>query len=365
MHQNALLTSRQAALEVARGDLVLVVCERCGFVHNQAFDVGRLSYGAEYDNAQTHSPVVRDYVEELVARLLGHGGVRDCLIIDIGCGEGYFLRRLVEDPAKGNTGVGFDPSYRGPDVAAGGRLRFERRLYDKSCADVAADVVVCRHVIEHIPDPVALLSTARLALAKARRPRIYFETPCLEWIFAQDAIRDLFYEHCSYFTASSLKAAFEVAGFAVARIDHVFGGQYLWLEAGLDDSDRSPPSNVRPRTSDAAQFGVRQTDALARLEARIIELFSNRRTAIWGAGGKGVTLANLLDPRREIFDCVIDINPNKHGCFVAGSGHEIVGLDEALRRRVEVAVLTNANYRREIEAMVGKTGATLDLVDLD
>ena len=41
---------------------------------------------------------------------------------------------------------------------------------------------------------------------------------------------DLFYEHCSIFTAASLHLAMERAGFTPTRIEHVFGGQYLWAE---------------------------------------------------------------------------------------------------------------------------------------
>lgn len=362
MHQNSLLADRAAARAVTRGDLVLVACHGCGFVHNRAFDSGRLSYGAEYDNAQTHSPAFRDYVDGLVRRLLDDDGVRGRRIVEVGCGDGYFLRRLVDDPALDNTGIGFDPSYGGP--AAEDRLRFERRFYDADCAHEVADVVVCRHVIEHVPDPVAMLNTVRLALANSRHARVYFETPGFEWIMAGDAIWDLFYEHCNYFTASSLTAAFEAAGFTVARVDHVFGGQYLWLEARLADDAVAPPIDAGALAAAAAQFGAREAATLARLDHELGTLAAGRRAAIWGAGAKGVTLANLLDPVGDRFDCVIDINPNKQGGYIAGGGHKIVGLQEALDRGVDVAVLTNPNYRPEIEAMVGAAGAALDLIDL-
>ena len=70
-----------------------------------------------------------------------------------------------------------------------------------------------------------------------------------------------------------------------------------------------------------------------------------------GAGAKGVTLANLLDAQARRFDCIIDINPNKQGCFIAGTGHEILSLEDASARGVEAALLMNPNYRAEIAAM--------------
>ena len=32
--------------------------------------------------------------------------------------------------------------------------------------------------------------------------------------------------------------------------------------------------------------------------------------ALWGAGAKGVTLANLVDPEQTLFECVVDVNPS-------------------------------------------------------
>ena len=106
-------------------------------------------------------------------------------------------------PGAANTGVGFDPAYRGPDVDCSGRARFERRFYGPECADTAADVVVCRHVIEHVPRPVELLRTVRQALAASPHARVYLETPDAAWILRNQVLCDLFYEHCSLFTAPS------------------------------------------------------------------------------------------------------------------------------------------------------------------
>ncbi len=350
-HQNALMATRRAAREVTRGTLSLVVCGACGFIHNQAFDQAIMAYGEDYDNAQTHSPAFRAYVDGLAERLIEDFGMRDCRIVEVGCGDGYFLRKLVEDPARGNLGVGFDPSYRGPDRDAGGRLRFERRFYDADCASVAADLVVCRHVIEHVPDPIAMLRSVRAALGESPTARVFFETPCVDWIFAGNVIWDLFYEHCSYFTAASLSCAFERAGFQVFAVDRVFGGQYLWLEARPAEGETAPEPHAGTTPDRARRMGAGEARLLDRLAAQIEPLRRNRRTAIWGAGAKGVTLANLLDAEARLFDCIIDINPNKQGCFIAGSGHQILSPRAAAARGVEAALLTNPNYRAEIEAM--------------
>lgn len=230
VHQNLVIKDQVAAINIARSDLKFVCCDECGFIFNSAFDPSKLSYGAEYDNTQTCSPYFRDYIETTARYLLYERGIRNCRIVEVGCGKGYFLRRLVEE-GVGNTGYGFDPAYTGPGIELGGRLKFERRFYGPDCVDIPADVIVCRHVIEHVSEPVALLRSIRQALRTSLNARVFFETPCVEWIFRNQVIRDFFYEHCSMFSRNSLTTLFETMGFNVESVRHIFGGQYLWVEA--------------------------------------------------------------------------------------------------------------------------------------
>src|SRR5262249_62391260 len=62
--------------------------------------------------------------------------------------------------------------------------------------------------------------------------KVFFETPCVDWILDNLVVWDFFYEHCSLFTRQALGRALARAGFAVGRIAHAFGGQYLWGRAG-------------------------------------------------------------------------------------------------------------------------------------
>lgn len=157
-HQNLLMNDQQSAREIPRGDLDIMVCHECEFVFNKSFDLSKLKYGDDYENTQTYSPLFEEYLGGLVNYLIFEKGIQNCRI---------------------------------------------------------ADVVICRHVIEHIPDPAVLLSTIRQALVGSSQARVFFETPCAEWILANKAIWDFFYEHCSYFSADSLTTAFEISGFVV------------------------------------------------------------------------------------------------------------------------------------------------------
>jgi len=351
------------AMSIPRGDLALVVCVECGFIFNRAFDSRKIMYGADYENTQACSPSFNEYLDELVHHMISERNVRNCDVVEVGCGNGFFLRKLVTYEGAGNRGYGFDPSYTGPASELDGRLRFATRYYDSECADVPADVIVCRHVIEHVPRPLEVLRDIKKALAHTPTARIFFETPCVEWILRNRVIWDFFYEHCSYFTAESLTTAFEVAGFEVESVRHLFAGQYLWLEARLPAAEPPRANRRGSAVSELAQDFARSAAELQQAWGRKIRaLAAQEKVALWGAGAKGVTFANLIDSDRRWLDCIVDLNPRKQGHYVPGTGHPIVSHKDLSERGVTAAILMNPNYYQENLALLGELGTDIRLL---
>jgi SAM-dependent methyltransferase len=362
VHQNLVMADRISAIQINRGNLTLAVCEDCGFIFNQDFDGSKLSYGKEYDNTQTYSPSFESYISELARSLIYDKNVQNCSVVEVGCGKGSFLRKLVESEEWGNTGYGFDPSYVGAETVLDGRLKFEKRYYDSECANIHADVVVCRHAIEHIPDPLSLLFSVRQALVHSPEARVFFETPCVEWILRNQVIWDFFYEHCSYFTAESLTTAFEVSGFQVESVEHIFEGQYLWLEATIPA--QKPTVTKKPAfiSTLANQFATSERELISKWEIKIQELASQGKVALWGAGAKGVTFANMIDPDRKWIDCIIDLNPNKQGKYIPGAAHPIVNYHDIADRGITTAILMNPNYHQENLVLLKASNLNIDLL---
>jgi 2-polyprenyl-3-methyl-5-hydroxy-6-metoxy-1,4-benzoquinol methylase len=362
VHQNLACASREQACSVQRGTLAMHVCGGCEFVFNATFDPDLLDYGQRYDNSQTHSACFAQYVDGLVAHVVEDCGIRDREVVEVGCGKGIFLAKLVDYPGGNNRGVGFDPTYEGPDVAKGGRLRFQRTFYSKENS-VRADAVVCRHVIEHVRWPGNLLADVRAALGAQANAKVFFETPCVEWILSRRVVWDLFYEHCSLFTARSLASAFIRAGFGVSKVEKVFGHQYLWLEGQTQA--------IEPSALPAGQL-VEMALAFGRHERGLVESWRRQlrlwrqrgRVALWGAGAKGVTFCNLVDPDASELAAVVDVNPSKQGKYVPGTGHPVVSPAQAARDGVAVALVLNPNYVPEIQRSLEKLRSGAAVVDL-
>jgi SAM-dependent methyltransferase len=357
VHSCLMMSSRQEALEFPHGDIELGFCRSCGFIGNVRFDPALERYSQAYEETQAYSPRFLRFLDEVwddqIARFeLGPG----MTALEIGCGKGEFLVGLCE--RSGCGGIGLDPGYR-PErtrTSAAGRMRFIRDFYGPKYAHLQADYVCCRHTLEHIAPVLDFARLVRETIGDRRHVNVLFELPDMERVLRQGAFWDIYYEHCSYFTRGSLARLFRSAGFDVRRLYKVYDDQYLMLEiqpaAGPTDALLPQENDLATITSLVARFErqVRErlqslADALARHRDR------GHRLAIWGSGSKCVSLVSSLALSSRLgteLVAVVDINPHKHGKFLAGSGLEIVSPDALRSLRPEVVLVMNSIYSDEI-----------------
>jgi hypothetical protein len=233
-------------------------------------------------------------------------------------------------------------------------------------------LVLCQHVLEHVPDPAGLVAGVRRSLA-GRDTVVYFEVPDATYMLAQRAVWDLIYEHHSYFAAPTLTTLFQRERFEVLEVDRTFGDQYLYLEAraagagtdgpagdgaGGDDHRRSELTKLGEL---AAGFGEHVQGLRDAWTSRLGDMVGSGKVAVWGAGSKGVTFLNLVAPGRDVAH-VVDINPNKAGLHVPGTGQRVVGPDEAVRGGLDHVVVMNPLYVGEIAKQLAELGCDAEVV---
>jgi SAM-dependent methyltransferase len=321
-------------------------------VFNAEFEPDITPYDENYENRQGFSPVFRAHVTDLIGRLAKVPGVRGGRILEVGCGKGDFLREAAA--TTGARADGYDTSYEGPPTDDGGRIRFFSSYVSASNVDGQYDAVICRHVVEHVPGIGAFLKELAGIARAAGDPLVVLETPRFEWIVENRCLWDVFYEHCNYFTQPALAHLARLAGFKVVRHTPVFGDQYQWLELRLAGRAATPePPGIPPkaRLSTFARSARRQLDGLVN---RIRTERGRQPWAIWGAGAKGVALANLL-PRIKPA-CVVDSNPAKQGGVLTGTSIPIIAPQDPRIGDFGLVVIANPNYAEEIRADLAKAG---------
>jgi len=353
---NVLWPTAEAAQTAPRGDMQLMFCRSCGHVFNAAFEPALMAYSPEYENSLHHSPRFQHYAEELARDLVERHNLRDKDIIDIGCGKGEFLSLLCE--MGGNRGLGFDPSYvPGPTVSP--RIEVVLDYYSEQYANRQADFVMCRHVLEHIAEPIEFVKRVRRSIGNRMETVVFFEVPNALYTLRDMGIWDLIYEHVSYFSASSLARLFVNCGFDVHRVQETYGGQFLTIEARPTTTPQgilhTEAKDLTAMAADAEAFAQRYTEKVAEWTAKLENLYTQQqRVVVWGAGSKGVTFLNVIRP--ACVEYAVDLNPRKHGMFVAGTGQRILPPDSVQGYNPQVVLVMNPLYEAEIRATLESFG---------
>lgn len=360
--QNLMFRSRDAALACPVGTLRMVRCMVCGFAWNAGFDPGLLHYGADYENDQSLSAAFARHLDEIAQRIARRiGGRHDVDGIEVGCGQGGFLRLL--DSALGERArflVGFDPAYR-PASPLPNSARVERINFTQATGGrlgTAPDLIVARHTIEHVADPISLLRAMRSVCSEGAL--LFIETPDVQWILDGAVAHDLYYEHCSLFDGGSLRFALEKAGFAVEDVSSCFGGQYLFATAVAATEVVPTLPSSRPTNAD---YAARKAAAIEQVAAAVRRHAAEGETiAFWGGASKTVTLALLLGEALAHVEAAIDINPARSGTFTPVTGLPVISPDAAQAAGVTRAFVTNPQYLAEVEAFCRRRCWALDLV---
>jgi len=364
-HCNLLWESRAQALDAPRGDLRLGFCLACGHVYNLAFDPSLMKYTQAYENSLHFSPRFQTYAEALAARLIDRYDIRGKEVIDIGCGKGDFLALLCN---KGdNQGFGFDPSFV-PEImekASAERMTIIQDFYSPRYAEYQADLVTCRHVLEHIQSPRDFVKNVRASIGSRASTVVFFEVPNVMYTLRDMGIWDLIYEHCSYFSASSLAVLFSGTGFKVGEQTELYDGQFL----GIDVAPGNPIGEALPDVRDRVVAMDQDRAAFAENYRRKVDSWrrtfdakaSGGKIVVWGGGSKGVMFLNTLRPEKGV-EYMVDINPRKQGMFVAGTAQQIVSPEFLRDYRPETVIIMNPIYREEIRGQLEGLGVKAEVL---
>ena len=360
-----LLDTYEEARNFPRSTLDLHFCADCGFVFNATFDEGLVDYASTTEESQHFSDTFNAFARELVAQVGARYDMKDKLVLEVGCGKGDFLLYLIEH--TGCRGLGVDPGYIPERLLGKGdeQIAFIRDYFDPKAITEAPDFVVCRHTLEHIGPVADFVRDIAATFGKDREVGIFFETPDMKRVLAEGAFWDIYYEHCSYFSAGTHARLFEREGMNVDHIHMAYDDQYIIQyahasdAAGTGDMFAEELEEIRQL---AAAFPEKVRAVQEKWRTFLAERHAaGKKIAIWGGGSKGVSFLTSTDFTAEV-DQVIDINPYKQGKFVPGTGHEVLSPDQLPDDPPDVVIVMNPIYVPEIRDLLASKGLVPELV---
>ena len=345
------------------GRMVLAYCPSCAYVRNVAFDPAVMVYDTTMDTNLHHSPAFQAFSADLVKHLADRYPLSGKRVLDVGCGQGEFLRELCH--TAGCAGVGYDAMYAGPEGPDASGAEFHSGYAPRGAGLPEFDMVTSRHWFEHIDDPYEFLVDLRQR-AGTRPVYGYLEVPdaCYD---LSTAGWEVIYPHVSYFDAYSLVRIVQRAGWRVEDTGTLFGGMFRFIEMSANvDGDRKGtepvpgPADRARQLAAVATFRERHEAERAAWRQRIGELVERgARPVLWGAGSRGVQFLTFADQRLA---AVVDVNPRKWGRYLPVTAHRVDPPETLSTLKPQAVIITNPSYRNEIAADLKRLGVEAELL---
>ena len=295
-----------------------IQCLNCAHVWNYLFDWEHVPYSDKPNKMYNNGSQWEKHIDYL-KKWLFDKIPSDPVVVDIGCGDASFLISMAKQYHSRGEFLGFDPSGEVDSEQTG--IIFNRSLFLplEDTAKYKPDLIVMRHVIEHLSSPSSFLHSLEWGASQYKKPTyLYCEVPCIDRVFKTGRLADFYYEHPSQFTTSSFTRLLNSAG-KVIDIIHAYDGEVI---CGL--VELSPSLEQTKISKNADYFCHSTTTSIHNIKQELKDLISKRNPiAIWGGTGKCASFMHHYQISCEDIPLVIDSDKRKWGTFVPGIGQEI------------------------------------------
>ena len=344
------------AKALPRLPLDFVRCIECGHVYNMAFDYDQVPY-SDKPNLMFNDGVL--WSEHIVRRsldILGHLPEAP-VVIDVGYGDGGFLASLRQQCPKGRF-IGFDP--HGADGRVSG-MDLRKEYFDaaRHLLEIQPDVILSRHVLEHLVNPLGFLQRiATVASALGITPLAYFEVPCIDNAVVGRRTVDFYYEHSSQFTTTSFVRMLTKCQAQIIEVGHAYGNEVIF---GIVRLGGAPIPTAF--TKEAVDFRNDSGAALSVISHQLEALYqSGKRVAVWGGTGKSAAFMCRYGVDADRFPIVVDSDAGKAGTFVPGTGQDIRPSFWLRNCPVEVIIIPPQWRAADILGEIERTGITYETI---
>ncbi len=332
-------------------------CVDCGHIYNSDFDYAHVPYSEKPNLMFNRGLVWTEHLSHVRDLILEHLGPAPT-VVEVGCGDGHLLRGLAKARPAGRY-IGFDPS--GAIDDGGGLIIGRRELFlpDKHLAELRPDLIVSRHVLEHLMNPLGFVQALAFAASWENvDTQLLIEVPCVDQVFSAGRTVDFFYEHNSHFTSTSLRRLLLRCATDVQLIERGYNGEVVF---GLARFRRQ--SEQVALAAEALAFRDRAELCRATVREDLAKLHaSGRKVAIWGGTGKASAFMNQYGVDAGRFPLVVDSDADKAGTFVPGTGQEIRFRDVLHTSPVDVILIATQWRAHDIALEIQRQGIRYEAI---
>lgn len=352
--------SANEAKEMERLPVRFVRCVECGHVYNPDFDYSKVPYSEKpnfmFNRGTSWKKHLRRVCELLLRRL-----PLNPTIVEIGCGDAHLLHTLAEALPEGRY-IGFDPNTS--IISEGDLIEVRNELFDPAIhlAECLPDLIISRHVLEHLFDPLGFLQALALAVSwEGFETRLFIEVPCIDKAIPIARTSDFFYEHNSNFTTNSFTKLLQRCSKEVELIERSYDDEIVYGFVRI---------GVRKRqvllAKESIDFSDKAQNIKSAVTSHLNRMFEDgKKIAIWGGTGKAAAFINRYELDADRFPLVVDSDIEKVGTFVPGTGQEILFRDYLKTAPADVIVIATQWRAKDIVHEIKECGIPYDEVMLE
>lgn len=291
----------------------------------QTSDLLKTIYTEIYDSyAPAGLSGLQKQFSEFVSKWLLANMPKNSKILEIGCHDGFMLNEFKQ---QGHTCVGVEPSPYGKYAVEKYGLDVKNEFFTEGMfEDETFDVIILRHVVEHVPDPVAFVQSATKVLKKGGIA--YIEVPNSQWSLENFYFPEFHVDHISYFTMNSLTRLLKLAGLNKIIHKEAFKAYMKFpFLMSLSIKEENSMTEKDLKSNFFLNFSVNETineftDNFSKYVQSLKDLKSYNKIAVWGSGSIGTQYA--IDGNFGL-DNVEYVDPNKisQGLKLSVTGHLI------------------------------------------
>ncbi len=338
--------------------LDFVRCVDCGHVFNSSFDYREVPYSTKPNLMFNRGALWSRFLTSI------RGEILRCLpptpvVVEVGYGDGRCLSALAQARPRGRY-AGFDPNGT-PPADARGRVEWRGELFEpaRHVAELKPDLILSRHVLEHMTNPLGFIQGVTFGAAMAGlSPLLYLEVPCIDRVFDAARTEDFYYEHNSHFSTESFRRMLSRSGAAIDSLGHGYDGEVVYAFLHLKERlERLEHGRA------AARFRARVEEARHRIASQLETLVaSGRRVAVWGGTGKAAAFLNAFAGQSSRIPVVVDSDPEKAGTYVPGTGQLIHFRDWLKKHPADVVLIPTQWRARDILREMRRAGIRVPTV---
>lgn len=194
---------------------------------------------------------------------------------------------------------------------------------------IAADVIIARHLIEHVRDIDKFMMGLREALQPGALCLI--EVPDSTRMLTCGDITQLWEEHTAYFTSSTLRALLEAGGFDILYEEKLTGdGEDLCVFVAQVSAQAAAQQAPSPSAGPEMVFLDKLPGFLESLSAKLAFRSTSHNVWLYGANHTSGVFLDVLDVSSSQIRGVIDDDPSKKGQLISTRDMEVHCYDAVL-----------------------------------